>query len=70
MVKVQCILNYFDKQLGKNITTKDEAFEVSSERAKQLVDAKVCKVIEVIQDEPKEELVEEVKVKKTTRKKK
>ena len=70
MVKVQCILNYFDKQLGKNITTKDDAFEVSSERAKQLVDAKVCKVIEVIQDEPKEELVEEVKVKKTTRKKK
>lgn len=55
MVKVQCILNYFDKQLGKDVTTKAEPFEVSSERAKELVDAKVCEVVEVIQEKPKKE---------------
>lgn len=57
-VKVKCIQNYNDTQKGKLVTTNDEPFVVSDERAKQLVDANVCEVIEVIEEEPKEEVVE------------
>ena len=60
MVKVKCIMDYFDKQLEKDVTILDDAFLVSPERAEQLVAAKVCKIIEVIPDEP---------VKKTKKKK-
>lgn len=79
MVKVKCIQSYTDLKLNKVITPKDEPFVVDDERAKQLVNAKVCEVVEVIKaepiEEPKveelvEELVEEVKPKKTTRRKK
>lgn len=78
MVKVQCISDYFDTKLGKDVSPQDDAFIVTSERAEQLVNANVCRIVEVIPEEPKEEKVEapveetpveEVKPKKRTRKK-
>ena len=78
MVKVQCITDYYDTKLGKDVSPKDDAFIVTSERAEQLVNANVCKIVEVIPEEPKEEKVEipeeetpveEVKPKKRIRKK-
>ena len=69
MVKVQCITDYYDKQLSKDVTPKDEPFVVSSERAEQLVNANVCKIVEVIPEEIKEP-VEETKPKKRTKKNK
>lgn len=84
-VKVKCIKNYFDtKQKGKLVKATDEPFVVDLERAKELVNAGVCEIIEkpveVVKDlkEKAEEVgtkvkeeVEKVveKAKKTTRKK-
>lgn len=70
-VKVKCIMEYEDLHsfpTRKIIKVGDEPFWVDGKRAEQLVNAKVCEVIEVIPDEPKEEPKTEVK--KTTRKKK
>lgn len=62
MVKVQCILNYNDLQLGKLITTKDDPFLVTEERAEVLVGKNLVKVVEVIPDKkPVEEKAPEFK---------
>ena len=63
MVKVQCILNYNDLQLNKLVTTKDDPFIVTKERADVLVDKGLVKVVEVIPEE------EKTPSKKTTAKK-
>lgn len=63
MVKVQCILNYNDLQLNKLVTTKDDPFIVTKERAEVLVEKKLVKVVEVIPEE------EKTPAKKTTAKK-
>ena len=63
MVKVQCILNYNDLQLNKLVTTKDDTFIVTKERAEVLVEKKLVKVVEVIPEE------EKTPAKKTTAKK-
>lgn len=61
MVKVQCILNYNDLQLGKLITTKDDPFLVTEERAEVLVGKNLVKVVEVIPDKkPVEEKAPEL----------
>lgn len=64
MVKVQCILNYNDLQLNKLVTTKDDPFIVTKERADVLVDKGLVKVVEVIPEETKK-----TPAKKTTAKK-
>ncbi len=43
MVKVKCILGYFDTKLKRTVKI-DEEFEVTEDRAKQLVKAKVAEV--------------------------
>ena len=68
-VKVQCIKNYYDMELKKTFTPEDKPFTVNSVRAEELVKAGVCELVEKL-EEPKEEPVEEVKTKKTTRSKK
>lgn len=40
MVKVKCILGYYDTKLNRSVAV-DEEFEVSEDRAKQLLKAKV-----------------------------
>ena len=73
-VKVKAITNYFDMQLNESIAENTE-FITNLVRAEELVNAKVCKIIEKI-EEPKEETPEEVteqveeKPKKTKRTKK
>lgn len=61
MVKVQCILNYSDLQLNKLVTTKDDPFIVTKERADVLVDKGLVKVVEVIPDLVEEEKAPEPK---------
>lgn len=64
MVKVQCIVNYNDLQLNKLVTTEDEPFFVTKERADYLANERgLVKIIEVI-PEPKK-----TPVKKTSKKK-
>ena len=43
MAKVKCILGYFDTKLKRTVKI-DEEFEVTEDRAKQLVKAKVAEV--------------------------
>lgn len=50
MVKVKCILGYYDTKLNRNVAI-DEELEVTEERAKQLVKAKVA-VTETQEAEP------------------
>ena len=49
-VKVKCIRNYLDMQLNKNVTTDDEPFVVDYARAEELVNAKVCEIVEKIEE--------------------
>ena len=51
--KVLCIRDYVDMELNKTVK-KDEEFIVNSVRAEELVHAGVCKVIEEIDETPKE----------------
>ena len=44
MVKVRCILGYYDTKLSKSVPVGEE-FEVSEERAKQLIKAKVAVIV-------------------------
>ena len=44
MVKVKCILGYFDTKLNKSVAIGEE-YEVAEERAKQLVKAKVAEAV-------------------------
>lgn len=59
MTTVKCILGYFDTKLNRHVDIGEE-LEVTDDRAKQLIKAKVC---EVTTTNPKE-------VAKKTRKKK
>ena len=43
MVKVKCILGYYDTKLNKSVAIGEE-LEVTDERANQLIKAKVCEV--------------------------
>ena len=43
MVKVKCILKYYDTKLNKSVDIGEE-FDVTDDRAKQLVKAKVAEV--------------------------
>ena len=43
MVKVKCILNYYDTKLNKSVSIGEE-LEVTDDRAKQLTKAKVAEV--------------------------
>lgn len=53
MVKVKCIVDYNDLELGRLVTTKDAPFLVTKDRAKVLADKGLVKVIEVIPEEAK-----------------
>lgn len=44
MVKVKCILGYYDTQKNKRVRIGEE-FDVTEERAKRLIKAKVVEVI-------------------------
>lgn len=44
MVKVKCILGYYDTQKNKRVRIGDE-FDVTEERAKRLIKAKVVEII-------------------------
>ena len=44
-VKVKCIKNYYDIQLKKNITTKDEPYLVNKIRAEELIENEVAKEV-------------------------
>ena len=44
MVKVKCILNYYDTKLNKSVDIGEE-FDVTDDRAKQLVKAKVAELV-------------------------
>lgn len=68
MVKVQCILNYNDLQLNKLVTTKDDPFIVTKERADVLVDKGLVKVVEVIPEETKKTPAKKTTAKKTNKK--
>ena len=43
MFKVKCVLGYFDTKLNRHVDIGEE-FEVTEDRANQLVKAKVCEV--------------------------
>ena len=43
MVKVKCILNYYDTKLNKSVSIGEE-LEVTDDRANQLVKAKVAEI--------------------------
>lgn len=64
MVKVKCITNYNDLQLNKLVTTNDEPFEVTYERAKELENKRLVQIVEVI-PEKKEEKPKKKEVKKS-----
>ena len=53
-VKVKCVQNYYDLQLSQNVTVQDEPFIVNLVRANELVDAKVCEIVEEVVEEPTE----------------
>ena len=44
MVKVKCILNYYDTKLNKSVPIGEE-LDVTDDRAKQLVKAKVAELV-------------------------
>lgn len=44
MIKVKCVLGYYDTKLSKSVPVGEE-FEVSEERAKQLIKAKVAVIV-------------------------
>lgn len=46
IVKIKCIKNYFDIELNKLVTTKDDPFEVNKIRADYLVDLDLVKIID------------------------
>ena len=54
-VKVECINNYNDLQLGRLVTTKDDPFIVTRERADTLTELNLVKIIEVIKEDKKED---------------
>ena len=64
MFKVKCVLGYFDTKLNRHVDIGEE-FEVTEDRANQLVKAKVC---EVTTTTPKE-VAEPQKTTKTRKKK-
>lgn len=68
MVKVQCILDYNDLELNKLVTTKDDPFVVTKERAEVLVEKKLVKVVEVIPEETKKAPAKKTTAKKTNKK--
>ena len=43
MIKVKCVLGYFDTKLNRSVAI-DEEIEVTDDRAKQLVKAKVAEI--------------------------
>ena len=43
MIKVKCVLGYHDTKLNRHVNI-DEELEVTDDRAKQLIIAKVCEV--------------------------
>ena len=43
MIKVKCVLGYFDTKLNKSVAIGEE-FEVDDDRANQLVKAKVAEI--------------------------
>lgn len=43
MVKVKCILNYYDTKIKRTVKSGEE-FELSEDRAKQLTKAKVAEI--------------------------
>lgn len=43
MIKVKCVLGYHDTKLNRHVNINEE-FEVTEDRANQLVKAKVCEV--------------------------
>lgn len=43
MTKVKCILGYFDTKLNRSVAIGEE-LDVTEDRAKQLIKAKVCEV--------------------------
>lgn len=45
MQKVKVVMKYYDKHLGL-YKEKDEVFEVSEERARQLINAEVAEMVE------------------------
>ena len=51
--KVECVKNYNDLQKNKNVFT-GETFIVDKKRCDELVNAKVCKVVEEILEDKKE----------------
>lgn len=65
-MKIKAIKNYFDKQLQKDIKLND-VYEVEEERAKQIIS--VGFAIPLPSEEKKEEVKEDKKVKKSTKKK-
>ena len=44
MVKVKCILNYYDTKLNKSVSIGEE-LEVTDDRANQLIKAKVAELV-------------------------
>lgn len=68
MVKVKCVVDYNDLQLNKLVTTKDDPFIVTKERAKVLVEKGLVKVVEVV-SEPQKAVAEEQEKEKTEPKK-
>ena len=44
MVKVKCILNYYDTKLNKSVPIGEE-LEVTDDRANQLIKAKVAELV-------------------------
>ena len=46
MVKVKCIVTYIDLQLNKQMTAGKDVYEVTEERAKELLDKGFVEVIE------------------------
>ena len=45
MVKVECIKDYFDLELNKSITKKDEPYIVSKARSEELIENEVAKLL-------------------------
>ncbi|MBQ9700070.1 MAG: hypothetical protein IJV71_05545 [Lachnospiraceae bacterium] len=46
MVKVRCVLGYYDTKLARSVAVGEE-FEVDEARAKQLIKAKVAETVAV-----------------------
>lgn len=53
-MKVQAIVKYFDTELGKVIKPTDKPYEVSEERAKELLGDNKAKIVcvKVVEEEP------------------